>query len=121
MEVVSFRFAVSCVLMIFIFRESHSFSATHMVQGRHRQTLNIRGSNMKTKQDPFSLRLFNTKRTRVVADQTMSSSLNNNCKVVVLGGGFGGLYTALNLAKLSKLPEQNFGKVEITLVDSSDR
>lgn len=51
----------------------------------------------------------------------MSMSLKNDCKVAILGGGFGGLYTALNLAKLSKLPERNFGKIEITLIDTNDR
>ncbi len=40
-------------------------------------------------------------------------------KVCVLGGGFGGLYTALKLAQLS--PLQGDVKPDITLVDSNDR
>ncbi|MEM6251424.1 MAG: NAD(P)/FAD-dependent oxidoreductase [Cyanobacteria bacterium P01_D01_bin.156] len=39
-------------------------------------------------------------------------------RVVILGGGFGGLYTAL---ALSKLPWEKTAKPEITLVDQRDR
>ena len=42
-------------------------------------------------------------------------------KVVILGGGFGGLYTALYIANLSQLLSQRGKKLEVTLVDSSDR
>ena len=42
----------------------------------------------------------------------------SNQRVVILGGGFGGLYTAL---ALSKLPWEKTGKPEITLVDQRDR
>ncbi|ELR98346.1 NAD(P)/FAD-dependent oxidoreductase [Gloeocapsa sp. PCC 73106] len=38
--------------------------------------------------------------------------------VCILGGGFGGLYTAL---RLNELPWENSGKPKITLVDKSDR
>ncbi|MEO0867117.1 MAG: NAD(P)/FAD-dependent oxidoreductase [Cyanobacteria bacterium J06642_11] len=41
-----------------------------------------------------------------------------NKRVVILGGGFGGLYTAL---ALSKLPWDKTAKPEITLVDQRDR
>lgn len=39
-------------------------------------------------------------------------------KICILGGGFGGLYTAL---RLSQLPWDDAGKPEITLVDQNDR
>lgn len=39
-------------------------------------------------------------------------------KIVILGGGFGGLYTALRLAQL---PWEDGGAPEITLVDQSDQ
>ncbi|MFM7369409.1 MAG: NAD(P)/FAD-dependent oxidoreductase, partial [Sphaerospermopsis kisseleviana] len=39
-------------------------------------------------------------------------------KICILGGGFGGLYTAL---RLSQLPWENTPKPEIILVDQSDR
>ena len=42
----------------------------------------------------------------------------SNQRVVILGGGFGGLYTAL---ALSKLPWDKATKPEITLVDQRDR
>ena len=42
----------------------------------------------------------------------------SNQRVVILGGGFGGLYTALSL---SKLPWDKVTKPEITLVDQRDR
>ncbi|MEM8611299.1 MAG: NAD(P)/FAD-dependent oxidoreductase [Cyanobacteria bacterium P01_H01_bin.105] len=42
----------------------------------------------------------------------------SNQRVVILGGGFGGLYTAL---ALSKLPWDKVMKPEITLVDQRDR
>eukprot|EP00747_Dinoflagellata_sp_TGD_P186011 gnl/TRDRNA2_/TRDRNA2_42821_c0_seq1.p1 gnl/TRDRNA2_/TRDRNA2_42821_c0~~gnl/TRDRNA2_/TRDRNA2_42821_c0_seq1.p1 ORF type:complete len:613 (-),score=100.59 gnl/TRDRNA2_/TRDRNA2_42821_c0_seq1:77-1915(-) len=42
----------------------------------------------------------------------------DNPRIVVLGGGFGGLYTALKLAKLEWGPKV---KPSITLVDSEDR
>ncbi|ESA36259.1 nadh fad-containing subunit [Leptolyngbya sp. Heron Island J] len=42
----------------------------------------------------------------------------SNQRVVILGGGFGGLYTAL---ALSKLPWDKVTKPEITLVDQRDR
>ncbi|MBT9316562.1 NAD(P)/FAD-dependent oxidoreductase [Leptothoe spongobia] len=42
----------------------------------------------------------------------------NQQRVVILGGGFGGLYTAL---ALSKLPWDKTAKPEITLVDQRDR
>ncbi len=42
----------------------------------------------------------------------------SNQRVVILGGGFGGLYTAL---ALSKLPWDKTAKPEITLVDQRDR
>lgn len=42
----------------------------------------------------------------------------SNQRVVILGGGFGGLYTAL---ALSKLPWEKTVKPEITLVDQRDR
>jgi NADH:ubiquinone reductase (non-electrogenic) len=41
-----------------------------------------------------------------------------NTKICILGGGFGGLYTAL---RLSQLPWSSSLKPEITLVDQSDR
>jgi len=41
-----------------------------------------------------------------------------NTKICILGGGFGGLYTAL---RLSQLPWTSSAKPEITLVDQSDR
>jgi len=41
-----------------------------------------------------------------------------NQKICILGGGFGGLYTAL---RLSQLPWQGIPKPEITLVDQHDR
>ncbi|OAB62095.1 NADH dehydrogenase [Leptolyngbya valderiana BDU 20041] len=39
-------------------------------------------------------------------------------RIVILGGGFGGLYTALNLSRLPWTPAE---KPEITLVDRNDR
>ena len=39
-------------------------------------------------------------------------------KICILGGGFGGLYTAL---RLSQLPWESTPKPEIILVDQSDR
>ena len=42
----------------------------------------------------------------------------SNQRVVILGGGFGGLYTAL---ALSKLPWDKTAKPDITLVDQRDR
>lgn len=45
-------------------------------------------------------------------------SASNQQRVVILGGGFGGLYTAL---ALSKLPWEKASKPEITLVDQRDR
>jgi NADPH-dependent 2,4-dienoyl-CoA reductase/sulfur reductase-like enzyme len=42
-------------------------------------------------------------------------------RVVIVGGGFGGLYTALNLAKLAPLQEEAKAKPDITLIDTSDR
>lgn len=39
-------------------------------------------------------------------------------KICILGGGFGGLYTAL---RLTQLPWENSHKPEITLIDKSDR
>ncbi|OUL28648.1 FAD-dependent oxidoreductase [Nostoc sp. T09] len=41
-----------------------------------------------------------------------------NHRIVILGGGFGGLYTAL---RLSQLPWESTQKPEIVLVDQSDR
>ncbi len=41
-----------------------------------------------------------------------------NQKICILGGGFGGLYTAL---RLSQMPWQGISKPEITLVDQHDR
>jgi NADH dehydrogenase len=38
-------------------------------------------------------------------------------KICILGGGFGGLYTAL---RLSQLPRESTPKPEIILVDQSD-
>jgi NADH dehydrogenase len=43
---------------------------------------------------------------------------DRNQKICILGGGFGGLYTAL---RLSQLPWQGIPKPEITLVDQNDR
>ena len=40
-------------------------------------------------------------------------------RVVIVGGGFGGLYTALNLAKLA--PLQGQAKPDVTLIDTSNR
>ena len=48
--------------------------------------------------------------------ETSSDAPGAASRVVILGGGFGGLYTALRLAEFSK--EQ---PVEITLVDSKDK
>ncbi|NBD33079.1 MAG: NAD(P)/FAD-dependent oxidoreductase, partial [Cyanobacteria bacterium] len=45
----------------------------------------------------------------------MSESKNRIC---ILGGGFGGLYTAL---RLSQLPWDHYGIPEIILVDQRDR
>ncbi|BCX06677.1 MAG: hypothetical protein KatS3mg066_0536 [Fischerella sp.] len=39
-------------------------------------------------------------------------------RICILGGGFGGLYTAL---RLSQLPWESLPKPEIVLVDQSDR
>ena len=52
------------------------------------------------------------------AEQTISSP-SGNVKVAILGGGFGGLYTALNLARLAKFQQSR--KIDITLVDVNDR
>ncbi|AUS99349.1 FAD-dependent oxidoreductase [Nostoc sp. CENA543] len=41
-----------------------------------------------------------------------------NMRIVILGGGFGGLYTAL---RLSQLPWESQQKPEIVLIDQSDR
>jgi len=46
------------------------------------------------------------------------SSQTNGCRICILGGGFGGLYTALRLAQF---PWDDLGKPEITLVDRNDR
>ena len=43
--------------------------------------------------------------------------INNPVKICILGGGFGGLYTALYL---SKLPEIRTGKCEILLIEQRD-
>ncbi len=52
----------------------------------------------------------------------MNSPLNTmtqpTARICILGGGFGGLYTAL---RLSKLPWESTQKPEIVLVDQSDR
>jgi demethylphylloquinone reductase len=39
-------------------------------------------------------------------------------KICIVGGGFGGLYTAL---RLSEFPWEQENKPEITLIDQSDR
>ena len=39
-------------------------------------------------------------------------------KICIVGGGFGGLYTAL---RLHELPTESEEKIEITLIDKSDR
>jgi NADH dehydrogenase len=44
--------------------------------------------------------------------------MTQRSRICILGGGFGGLYTAL---RLSELPWSNEDKPEITLVDKSDR
>ena len=46
------------------------------------------------------------------------SSSTNRFRICILGGGFGGLYTAL---RLEQFPWDDIGKPEITLVDRNDR
>ncbi|MBD2136112.1 NAD(P)/FAD-dependent oxidoreductase [Anabaena sp. FACHB-1237] len=47
-----------------------------------------------------------------------NTSTSTNTKICILGGGFGGLYTAL---RLNQLPWENRKKPEIILLDQSDR
>ena len=44
--------------------------------------------------------------------------MSEKSRICIVGGGFGGLYTAL---RLSEFPWQNGAKPEITLIDKSDR
>lgn len=44
--------------------------------------------------------------------------MSNKTRICIIGGGFGGLYTAL---RLSEFPWKNEQKPEITLIDKSDR
>jgi demethylphylloquinone reductase len=48
----------------------------------------------------------------------ITSMSQQSAKICILGGGFGGLYTAL---RLSQLPWEAENKPEITLIDQSDR
>lgn len=47
-----------------------------------------------------------------------TSSLDDACDVAVMGGGFGGLYTALAISRQAKKYNRN---VDIVLVDNRDR
>lgn len=48
----------------------------------------------------------------------MASFMTERSRICIIGGGFGGLYTAL---RLSELPWDSAPKPEITLIDKSDR
>jgi hypothetical protein len=62
---------------------------------------------------------LNTKKGRRDSDRFGTMMAESTRKVCILGGGFGGLYTALKLANLGQLP--NVVKPEITLIDANDR
>jgi hypothetical protein len=62
---------------------------------------------------------FADRRKHKCANKLGITMADSSRKVCVLGGGFGGLYTALKLAQLS--PLQSDVKPDITLVDSNDR
>ncbi len=115
-------------LVIYLCRESVAFSTGALIPGRvylpvkGSSGLDIHGRQTKYKKASN----FRPMRSiaNVVSSQASSSLKeysSRSCRVTILGGGFGGLYTALNLARLARLPEQNFGKLEITLIDANDR
>ncbi len=115
-------------LVICLCRESSAFITGSLISGR--VCLSIRQTNgASIRSADYMLPAKSGLRTlRSIPDilsmqaaSTTSTELRRSCKVAILGGGFGGLYTALNLARLATLPGQNFGKLEITLIDSSDR
>lgn len=56
--------------------------------------------------------------TQTTTKETTQATTKTNTKICILGGGFGGLYTAL---RLSQLPWEDTPKPEIILVDQSDR
>jgi NADH:ubiquinone reductase (non-electrogenic) len=51
-------------------------------------------------------------------DVVLSGTHNDQCDVAIMGGGFGGLYTALAISREAKKKGR---KVDIALVDNSDR
>ncbi|MGK3734356.1 MAG: NADH:ubiquinone reductase (non-electrogenic) [Bacillariaceae sp.] len=51
-------------------------------------------------------------------DVVLSGMYNDQCDVAIMGGGFGGLYTALAISREAKKKGR---KVDIALVDNSDR
>ena len=53
----------------------------------------------------------------------LNMAVNGVKKVTVIGGGFGGLYSALKIAKISKDREENSSavKTEVTLIDPKDK
>ena len=117
-------------LVIYLCGEAAAFSTGPLVSGRVRlPTRQTSEASSRLDVDWLTkcTRASNFRPTRSidVLSMQLSSSLQENSsrnrKVTILGGGFGGLYTALNLARLARLPEQNFGKLEITLIDANDR
>ena len=53
----------------------------------------------------------------------LNMAVNGVKKVTVIGGGFGGLYSAPKIAKISKDGEENSSavKTEVTLIDPKDK
>ena len=56
---------------------------------------------------------------QTTATATAAGPEGSSDRVVVLGGGFGGLYTALRLAELSAAPSSK--PLHLTLVDANDK
>ena len=56
---------------------------------------------------------------KTTAKATATGPGGSSDRVVVLGGGFGGLYTALRLAELSAAPSSK--PLHLTLVDANDK